>query len=137
MDSGLLPLGTDQEVIQLERYVPNHKEINLYFEHKNTRVFPYFKSLLKVRIEEVEGDHSPEMDRVRMKKKSIESCSKKLDFNEPTDLSKLIVPYEPVMSQQVNFWGSYTKLSLCNLQYHISKDPNYNLFKSILSYIVN
>ncbi|CAI9303622.1 unnamed protein product [Lactuca saligna] len=64
LDSGLLPLGTDLEVIQVARYVPNHKEINLCIEHGKTRVVPYFKSPLKVRIEEVHGDHSPEMDRL-------------------------------------------------------------------------
>nr|KAJ0215269.1 hypothetical protein LSAT_V11C300144210 [Lactuca sativa] len=100
LDSGLLPLDTDQEVIQLARYVPNHKEINLYIEHEKARVVPYFKSPLKVRIEEVQGDHSPEMNRVRMKRKSVGSCSKKLDLNEPTDLSKLIVTYEPVINKK-------------------------------------
>ncbi|CAI9263818.1 unnamed protein product [Lactuca saligna] len=63
-DSGLLPLGTDQEVIQLARYVLNHKEINLYIELGNNRVVPCFKSPLKVRIEEVEGNHSPEINRL-------------------------------------------------------------------------
>nr|KAJ0201911.1 hypothetical protein LSAT_V11C600323540 [Lactuca sativa] len=83
----------DLDIIQLARYVSNHKEINLYIEHGNTRVVPYIKSPLKVRIEEVEGDHSPEMNRVRMKRKlAVGSCSKKLDLNEPADLSKLIVP---------------------------------------------
>nr|KAJ0208842.1 hypothetical protein LSAT_V11C400206680 [Lactuca sativa] len=77
-----------------------HKEINLYIEHGNTRVVPYFKSLLKVRIKEVEGNQSLEMNRVRMKRKSVGSCSKKLDLNESTDLSKLIVPYEPVINKK-------------------------------------
>ena len=72
----------------------------MYIEHGNNRVVPYFKSPLKVRIEEVEGNHSPEMNRVRMKRKSIGSCSKKLDLNESTDLSKLIVPYEPVINKK-------------------------------------
>nr|KAJ0226255.1 hypothetical protein LSAT_V11C100040370 [Lactuca sativa] len=63
LDSGLLPLGTGQEVIQLARYVHNHIEINLYIENENTRVVPFFKSLLKVRIEKFEGDHSPEINR--------------------------------------------------------------------------
>ncbi|CAI9302759.1 unnamed protein product [Lactuca saligna] len=99
LDSRLLPLGTDQEVIQLARYVLNHNEINLYIEHGNTRVVRYFKSPLKVRIEEVEGNDSPEMNRVRMKRKSIGLCSKKLDLNESTDLSKLIVPSEHVINK--------------------------------------
>nr|KAJ0196211.1 hypothetical protein LSAT_V11C700371490 [Lactuca sativa] len=81
-------------------YVPNHKEINLYIEHGNTRVVPYFKSSLKVRIEEVEGNHSTEMNGVRMKRKSVGSCSKKLDLNDPTDLSKFIVPYEPMINKK-------------------------------------
>ncbi|CAI9269606.1 unnamed protein product [Lactuca saligna] len=102
LDSGLLLCGTDQEVIQLARYVSNHKEINLYIEHGNTKVVPYFKCPFKVRIEEVEGDNSPEMKRVKMKRKSVGSCSKKLDLNEPSDLSKLIVPYEHVIKKTLN-----------------------------------
>nr|KAJ0225092.1 hypothetical protein LSAT_V11C100001970 [Lactuca sativa] len=39
------------------------------------------------------------MNRVRMKRKSVGSCSKSLDLNEPTDLSKLIVPYEPMIKK--------------------------------------
>ncbi|CAI9294213.1 unnamed protein product [Lactuca saligna] len=100
LDSGLLPLGIDQEFIQLARYVPNHKEINLYIEHGKTRVVPYFKSPLKVCIEEVEGNHYTEMNGVRMKRKSFGSCSKKLDLNEPTDLSKFIVPYELMINKK-------------------------------------
>ncbi|CAI9279394.1 unnamed protein product [Lactuca saligna] len=63
-------------------------------------VVHYFKSLVKVRIEEVEGNDSPELNRVKMKRKSIGSCSKKLDLNESTNLSKLIVPYEPVINKK-------------------------------------
>ncbi|CAI9276738.1 unnamed protein product [Lactuca saligna] len=100
LDSALLPLGTNQEVIRLARYVLNHKEINFYIKHGNTRVVSYLKSTLKFRIEEVEEIDSPEMNRVRMKRKSIRSCSKKLDLNESTDLSKLIVPYEPVINKK-------------------------------------
>ena len=71
LDSGLLPLITNQEVIYLARYVPYHKEINLYIEHGSTRIVTYFKSLLKVHIEEIEWDASPKINKVKIKRKKL------------------------------------------------------------------
>ncbi|CAI9265139.1 unnamed protein product [Lactuca saligna] len=41
-----------------------------------------------------------QLARVRMKRKSVGSCSKKLDLNEPANLSKLIVPYEHLINKK-------------------------------------
>ncbi|CAI9286315.1 unnamed protein product [Lactuca saligna] len=69
LDSGFYPFGNDQEVIHLARYVPNHKDINVSFEHGKTRIVPYFKSPLKFWIEGIKGDDSPTMNTFILKRK--------------------------------------------------------------------
>nr|KAJ0203901.1 hypothetical protein LSAT_V11C500237260 [Lactuca sativa] len=57
--------------------------INVYVEHGSTRLHTYFMSPSKVVIEQLDNDPSPELNRIRPKKKGIGSCSKKLDMNVP------------------------------------------------------
>ena len=53
----------------------------MYVEHGQTRVHTYFMSPTKVVIQQMDDDPSPELIRIRLKKKEVGSCSKKLDMN--------------------------------------------------------
>nr|KAJ0210921.1 hypothetical protein LSAT_V11C400204090 [Lactuca sativa] len=56
-------------------------ELSVYVEHGQTRVHTYFMSPTKVVIQQMDDDPSPELIRIRLKKKEVGSCSKKLDMN--------------------------------------------------------
>ncbi|CAI9297114.1 unnamed protein product [Lactuca saligna] len=83
LDFGLKALGNDQDVISMIQFVPQNKVINVYVEHGSTRLHTYFMSPSKDVIEQLDDDPSPELNRIRPKKKGIGSCSKKLDMNVP------------------------------------------------------
>nr|KAJ0205202.1 hypothetical protein LSAT_V11C500260010 [Lactuca sativa] len=109
LDFGLKALGNYQDVIYMAQYVPQNKVINVYVEHGSTRLHTYFMSPSKVVIKQLDDDPSPELNRIRPKKKGIGSCSKKLDMNVPLtesdnreqredgvyDFSMSLVPFEP------------------------------------------
>nr|KAJ0218607.1 hypothetical protein LSAT_V11C300154240 [Lactuca sativa] len=116
LDFGLKALGNDQDVIPMAQYVPQNSVINVYIEHGSTRLHTYFMSPSKVVIEKLDDDPSPELNRIRPKKKGIGSCSKKLDTNVPLkesanqahredgvyDFSISLVPFEPNKQDVVN-----------------------------------
>ncbi|CAI9280922.1 unnamed protein product [Lactuca saligna] len=83
LNFGLKALGNDQGVIYMAQYVPQNKVLNVYVEHGSIRLHTYFISPSKFVIEQLNGDPSPELNRIRPKKKGIGSCSKKLDMNVP------------------------------------------------------
>ncbi|CAI9264874.1 unnamed protein product [Lactuca saligna] len=116
LDFGLKALGNDQDVISMTQFVPQNRVINVYVEHGSTRLHTYFMSPIKVVIEQLDDDPSPELNRIRPKKKGIVSCSKKLDMNVPLkesanqaqredgvyDFSMSLVPFEPNKQDMVN-----------------------------------
>ncbi|KAI3505230.1 hypothetical protein L1887_27221 [Cichorium endivia] len=93
LDYGLMPLGNDQDVHKLVTYVPKHRQISVYIEAGQTRVFTHLRSPSKLIIEDLEeGNVSEELNR-RPFKTVGGSCSKQLDFNEDNCLLTSIVPY--------------------------------------------
>nr|KAJ0185090.1 hypothetical protein LSAT_V11C900461820 [Lactuca sativa] len=116
LDCGLKTLGNDQDVLSMAQYVPQNRVINVYVEHGSTRLHTYFMSPSKVVIEQLDDDPSPELNRIRPKKKGIGSCSKKLNMNIPFkesanqaqiedggyDFSIPLVPFEPNKQDVVN-----------------------------------
>ncbi|CAI9295846.1 unnamed protein product [Lactuca saligna] len=90
--------------------------INVYVEHGSTRLHTYFMSPSKVVIEQLDDDPSPQLNRIRPKKKGIGSYSKKLDMNVPLkessnqaqredgvyDFSMSLVPFEPNKQDMIN-----------------------------------
>ncbi|CAI9269081.1 unnamed protein product [Lactuca saligna] len=116
LDFRLKALGNDQDVISMAQYVPQNGVINVYVEHGSTRLHTYFMSPSKAVIEQLDGDPSPELNRIRPNKKEIGSCSKKLDMNvslkeSPNqeqkedgvyDFSMSLVPFEPTKQDVVN-----------------------------------
>lgn len=93
LDYGLMPLGNDQDVHKLVTYVPKHRQISVYIEAGQTRVFTHLRSPSKLIIEGLEDENvSEEMNR-RPFKTVGGSCSKQLDFNEDNCMLTSIVPY--------------------------------------------
>lgn len=64
-----MPLGNDNDVLKMVTYVPKHRQISVYIESRETRIFTYFKSQSKVIIEELELETiSPDYSRRRLTK---------------------------------------------------------------------
>nr|KAJ0190361.1 hypothetical protein LSAT_V11C800434420 [Lactuca sativa] len=88
LDFGLKALGNDQDIIFMAQYVPQNRVIIVYVEHGSTRLHTYFMSPSKVVIEQLDDDPSPELNKIRPKKKGIGSCSKKLNMNNMGEFEK-------------------------------------------------
>nr|KAJ0226847.1 hypothetical protein LSAT_V11C100030570 [Lactuca sativa] len=110
LEYGLMPLGKDQYVLKMVSYIPKHRLIRVYIENDQTRVPSYFKSPFKVVIEELEPESvSPKMNRKKLCRRDVGSCSRNLDLNQSVnpvfyqsqvldldeghDYSKTIFPY--------------------------------------------
>ncbi|KAL4574335.1 hypothetical protein LXL04_021164 [Taraxacum kok-saghyz] len=65
-------------------YVPKFRQINVYIESGETRVFTHFKSPSKLVIEPLDPENdSLEMNVRRPRRKETESCSRKLRLESP------------------------------------------------------
>ncbi|KAL4585010.1 hypothetical protein LXL04_009623 [Taraxacum kok-saghyz] len=64
LDTGLLALGTDNDVCKLTSYVPKHRLLEVYIEVDRTKVQTCFQSPLgsNVMIQEIEYDDTPNQD---------------------------------------------------------------------------
>ncbi|KAL4566111.1 hypothetical protein LXL04_030221 [Taraxacum kok-saghyz] len=77
LDFGLMPLGNDADLLKLISYVPKFRQINVYIESGETRVFTHFKFPSTLVIEPLEPENeSPDVDFRRPSQKETGSCSK-------------------------------------------------------------